>query len=71
MKQFSPKWMAARAWYTAGRTFEWQCPTCGANSLTMADKCSAPLEEACPGFERVEEVHKEFEANCRQFTPYG
>jgi hypothetical protein len=53
--------LRARAWYTAGRMMDWYCPRCGANSETMADKCSADLADPCPGFQRTEEVHKEFE----------
>ena len=49
-----------RAWYTAGRMFDWRCPRCGANSVTMADECSADLADPCPGFVRTEEVYGEF-----------
>lgn len=54
---------AARQWYAAGRMIDWQCPRCGGNSMTLADKCRAPLDDPCPGFLRTEEVYREFEAN--------
>lgn len=66
MKKYDQRWMAARAWYTSGRTFDWQCPRCGAKGEAMPDKCSVPLEVSCPGFERLEEVHREFEANWQK-----
>lgn len=55
--------MTARAWYTAGRLVDWRCPRCGCNSLTMTDGCPAKISDLCPGFERTEEVHREFEDN--------
>ena len=60
MREFDKKWMAARAWYTAGRTADWQCERCGATSNNMPDRCPAPLDDQCPGFVRLEEVHREF-----------
>lgn len=54
------KWLYARAWYTAGRMYCWDCPRCGASGLTMADKCSAELDDPCPGFTETEVMHKEF-----------
>lgn len=32
------------------------CTTCGATLATYADKCSAPLDRPCEGFEAIEEV---------------
>ena len=61
------KWLAARAWYTAGRMYVWECPRCGASSLTMADKCSAALDDPCPGFTETEAIYKEFAAHYEAF----
>lgn len=61
MQRFDKKWMAARAWYTAGRMIDWKCPRCGASAVNMADDCIADLADPCPGFARTEEVHQEFE----------
>jgi hypothetical protein len=66
-KQFERR-AFARAWYTAGRMFDWRCPQCGANSVDMAEKCSADLSSLCPGFERTEECYQEFEKNYRKMT---
>lgn len=66
-KQQFEKRMAARAWYTAGRMMEWKCSRCGANSLTMADACTADLDQACPGLMKTEEIHSEFAANYDAF----
>lgn len=55
----------ARAWFTAGRTFDFKCPRCNATNITMADQCSAPLTDRCPGFEAMEKAHQEFEDNYR------
>jgi ribosomal protein L40E len=52
-----------RAWFTAGRVFNFVCHRCGATSITMADQCSADLADRCPGFEATEAAHQEFEAN--------
>lgn len=30
------------------------CPTCGATLETYDEACSAPLDEACPGFLAIE-----------------
>lgn len=32
------------------------CPRCGATFASYADKCSAPLDERCPGFNAVDLV---------------
>lgn len=32
------------------------CVRCGATMATYADKCSADLDDACPGFVRIEEA---------------
>lgn len=32
------------------------CDRCGATYKTMNVVCSAPLDEACPGFRRIDEV---------------
>lgn len=40
------------------------CPRCGATYWTMNKKCSAPLEERCPGFLRWDEVQKPIEKEC-------
>lgn len=59
-KQFERR-AFARAWYTAGRMFDWRCPQCGASSVDMAERCSADLSDPCPGFQRTEECYQEFE----------
>jgi hypothetical protein len=55
--------LKARAWFAAGRTFDFKCEKCGATSLTMADDCAAPLADICPGFTALENAHREFEDN--------
>lgn len=74
-KQREIKWdkktLAARAWYTAGRMVDFCCSTCGANSIDMADKCSAPLDVPCPGFLGIEAVHAEFERNYHAIVNDG
>jgi hypothetical protein len=57
------KYYAARAWFGAGLMFNWACPRCGGNSLTMSDVCPALLEEICPGFCATEQAYKVFEEN--------
>jgi hypothetical protein len=32
------------------------CDRCGATMATYADDCSAPLDEACPGFLAIEQA---------------
>lgn len=34
------------------------CDRCGCNLDTFADKCSAPLDEPCPGFMAIDEAKK-------------
>jgi hypothetical protein len=55
--------LKARAWFAAGRAFDFKCPKCGATSITMADVCSADLADPCPGFMAIENAHHEFEDN--------
>lgn len=69
--KYTPKILEQRGWFAAGRTLGFVCPKCGATIVTMPDVCSAPLEEACPGFEAVETAYKEFEANYPALAPRG
>ncbi|MDX2265418.1 MAG: hypothetical protein NW215_10650 [Hyphomicrobiales bacterium] len=52
-----------RAWFTSGRMFGYVCPRCLATGVNMADKCSARLDDPCPGFQAIEAAHKEFAEN--------
>ena len=36
------------------------CDRCGATLYTYADKCSASLSDACPGFEAIEKARTLF-----------
>lgn len=38
------------------------CGRCGATLDTYADKCSADLDDACPGFMTIEEAKQRFNA---------
>lgn len=41
------------------------CTRCGATLDTYADKCSADLSDACPGFQTIELVKKTFNDNYK------
>jgi hypothetical protein len=36
------------------------CDRCGATLATYADTCTADLQDACPGFLRIEETREAF-----------
>lgn len=38
------------------------CARCGCTLATFADKCSADLDEACPGFQRIDKAKMRAEA---------
>ena len=58
----------ARAWFAAGRLLDATCERCGCRIAEMADKCTADLDDPCPGFNAVEVAHTEFEQNFKLIT---
>jgi len=43
------------------------CGRCRCTFPEMADKCTAPLEEPCPGFNRIDEVRRPIVARVYGF----
>ena len=67
MKEFSKEWLQACAWFTTGRTIGWTCPRCG-TSVQEFQKCTAAIDDPCPGFQRIEAANKEFAVNWRAWV---
>jgi len=69
--KWTKKTLAARAWFAAGRLFEKKCPKCGESMSEIADKCTAEIDELCPGYWAVETAYREFENNYSRLMGQG
>ena len=58
----------ARAWFVSGRLLATKCTRCGCDIVEMAEKCSAALDDPCPGFQAVEGAMAEFDTSFERIT---